>query len=250
MTQRAFENTTWQYPCAQQLSKPDLNQASLAKLFSFNWKQITHCHQSSSREQPTRFSALTGMSPRDTARLTRQSKIRMHHPSCMFKASVCESSIIPSSKFWQQVISYQRCYEWRSRASKNKSLMTWGVLLCNSRAYCLPGIQWHLGMRWKTCLLAHQTTTKRASFRHLLPLWDGQFLLFLTWHKVLKVRWSLPFSLLLTHSNGLCQQQLFDKLPKGLHPQIMYMQTEEMYPCIFSRAHIWTGSGTLLRRSP
>lgn len=110
-----------------------------------------------------------------------------HHPRCVFKASVCKSSINLSSKFWQQVISHQRCYEGRSIASKNKSLMTWGVLLCNSRARGVPGIQWHLRKRWQRCLLLHQTATTHSTeppsaiFSHLWPLfffnmlWVGHF---------------------------------------------------------------------------
>lgn len=110
-----------------------------------------------------------------------------HHPRCVFKASVCKSSINLSSKFWQQVISHQRCYEGRRIASKNKSLMTWGVLLCNSRARGVPGIQWHLRKRWQRCLLLHQTATTHSTeppsaiFSHLWPLfffnmlWVGHF---------------------------------------------------------------------------
>lgn len=107
-----------------------------------------------------------------------------HHPRCVFKASVCKSSINLSSKFWQQVISHQRCYEGRSIASKNKSLMTWGVLLCNSRARGVPGIQWHLRKRWQRCLLLHQTATTHSTeppsaiFSHLWPLF---FLICFEW---------------------------------------------------------------------
>lgn len=156
--------------------------------------------------------------PGDTARLAGQAKTYTHHPSCVLKGSVCEPSKNQSSRFWQLTPKVLRVKE---HSSEKWTINELGYSVTQLKSIlCTRHSKWHLGTRWKTFLLvlnSKQQPLIKASF--LLPspsLQDEQFLLCLTWHTELTVKWSLLFSVPLMHSNVLCQQQLFDKVPKGL----------------------------------